>query len=54
MSLDEPGFFVSPKIVVCMDCGFSHFSLREHELCLLKKTLAHRRRTQIGTYMDAA
>lgn len=54
MSLDEPGFFVSPKLVVCMDCGFSHFALREHELSLLKKTLAYRRRAHNDNYADAA
>ena len=54
INLDEPGFFVFPKIAVCMDCGFTQFSLPERELWLLKKVLAGRRQTHIGNYMDAA
>ena len=54
MSLDKPGFFVFPKLAVCLDCGFTKFTLPEPELCLLKKVLAGRRQTPIGAYTDAA
>jgi len=54
MSLDEPGFFVFPKLAVCLDCGFTQFTLPERELCMLKKVLARRRKTHIGNYTDAA
>ena len=52
MNLDEPGFFVFPKLAVCLDCGFTQFTLPEHELYLLKKRLAGRRQTRNST--DAA
>jgi hypothetical protein len=32
---DNPGFFLFPKILVCLDCGFSRFSVPEDELALL-------------------
>jgi hypothetical protein len=54
MSLDEPGFFVFPKLAVCLDCGFTQFTLPERELCMLKKVLARRRKTHIENYTDAA
>jgi hypothetical protein len=54
MSLDEPGFFVFPKLAICLDCGFTQFTLPEHELRLLKKILACRRQAHIGNYKDAA
>jgi hypothetical protein len=54
MNLDEPGFFVFPKLAVCLDCGFTQFTLPERELCRLKQGLAGRRQTHIGNYTDAA
>jgi hypothetical protein len=54
MSLDEPGFFVFPKLAVCLDCGFTQATLTERELCLLRRVLAGRRQTPIGNYTDAA
>jgi len=54
MNLDEPGFFVFPKLAVCLACGLMQFTLPERELCLLKKVLARRRQTHIGNYTDAA
>lgn len=53
MRLDEPGFLVFPKLVVCLDCGFTWFALPERELHLLKKVLAGRRQTHMRNY-DAA
>ena len=34
-NLDKPNIFVFPKILVCMDCGFSQFTLEDTELNLL-------------------
>jgi hypothetical protein len=33
--LDKPAVLVFPKLVVCLDCGFTQFTLREADLCLL-------------------
>jgi hypothetical protein len=30
--LDQPAVFVFPKVVVCLDCGFTEFSIPEVEL----------------------
>ena len=30
--LDEPSVFVFPKLVVCLGCGFTNFTLPETEL----------------------
>jgi hypothetical protein len=34
-NLDRPGVLVFPKILVCLDCGFSHFTAPEAALALL-------------------
>ena len=34
-NLDRPGVFVFPKLLVCLDCGFSRFTTPETELALL-------------------
>jgi len=31
-NLDKPHVFVFPKVMVCLDCGFSEFSIAEPEL----------------------
>jgi len=31
-NLDKPGIFVFPKVVICLDCGFSRFTIPETEL----------------------
>jgi hypothetical protein len=53
MRLSEPGFFLSPKLALCLDCGFTEFTLPDPELCRLKKVLASRQ-THTGNYTDAA
>jgi hypothetical protein len=53
-NLDEPGFFVFPKLEVCLDCGFTRCTLPERELCLLKEGLAGRRQAPIKNRTDAA
>jgi hypothetical protein len=34
-NLDKPPVFVFPKLLVCMDCGFTEFAIPEGELRLL-------------------
>jgi hypothetical protein len=34
-NLDKPGVFLFPKVLVCLDCGFSRFTTPETELALL-------------------
>jgi hypothetical protein len=34
-NIDNPGVPAFPKIAVCLDCGFSRFSIAEPELSLL-------------------
>jgi hypothetical protein len=36
-NLDKPPVFVFPKLLVCMDCGFTEFNIPETELRLLGK-----------------
>ena len=41
-NLDKPTVFVFPKLLVCMDCGFTEFSVPETELRMLgKDAVAH-------------
>jgi len=34
-NLDRPTVFVFPKLLVCLDCGFTRFTTPETELALL-------------------
>jgi len=34
-NLDKPGVWVFPKVLVCLDCGLSQFTVPESELALL-------------------
>jgi hypothetical protein len=34
-NVDSPGLLVFPKLLVCLDCGFSSFTIPEDELALL-------------------
>jgi hypothetical protein len=36
----NPGVLAFPKVLVCLDCGLSRFTLPEGELGLLRKGLA--------------
>jgi hypothetical protein len=36
-NLDKPSVFVFPKLLVCMDCGFTEFAIPETDLRLLGK-----------------
>jgi hypothetical protein len=37
--LKNSGILISPKILVCLDCGFSYFTTPENELALLREVL---------------
>ena len=39
-NLDKPGVWVFPKLLVCLDCGFSRFTAPETELALLARGIA--------------
>jgi len=28
-NLDEPGLWVSPKLLICLNCGYAHFTIQE-------------------------
>jgi hypothetical protein len=34
-NVDSPGLLIFPKLLVCLDCGFSRFTTPEDELALL-------------------
>jgi len=38
-NLDKPGVWVFPKVFVCLDCGYSHFTVPERELASIAHTL---------------
>jgi|SRR5208337_860527 len=39
-NLDKPGVLIFPRLAVCLDCGFSEFTLVETELPVLKEGAA--------------
>jgi hypothetical protein len=41
-NLDNPGIWVFPKLLVCLDCGFSPFTVPKSELPLIAKCAAAR------------
>jgi len=38
--LDKPAVLVFPKLVVCLDCGFTEFTIPENDLRLLEENTA--------------
>jgi hypothetical protein len=34
-NVDNPGVWLFPKVLVCLDCGFARFTIPEAELALL-------------------
>jgi len=38
-NLDKPGVWVFPKLFVCLDCGYSHFTVPQRELDSIAHTL---------------
>jgi hypothetical protein len=45
-NLDKPTVFVFPKLLVCIDCGFTEFAISETDLRLLGKDTAPRGTTR--------
>jgi hypothetical protein len=43
-NIEHPGIAVTPKVSVCLDCGFSRFTMSEIELKRLAKRTATRDR----------
>jgi len=42
-NLGEPGIFVFPKVLVCLDCGLSEFVIEKRELAqITEKSIARR------------
>jgi hypothetical protein len=39
-NLNRPGVLVFPKVTICLDCGFTHCTLPERELCQLREDRA--------------
>lgn len=39
-TLTKPGVFLFPKLFVCLDCGFTHCTLTEDELGLIRESNA--------------
>jgi hypothetical protein len=42
-NLDNPGVWVFPKLLVCLNCGFSQFIVPEPELVLLASATGAKR-----------
>jgi len=40
--IDDPGIFVFPKVLVCLDCGLSQFVVEERELAQIVEQGAKR------------
>jgi hypothetical protein len=34
-NVDKPGVWVFPKVLLCLDCGFTQFTVQDKELTLL-------------------
>lgn len=39
-NLNKPSVLVFPKLTICLDCGFTHYTLPERELCQLREDRA--------------
>jgi predicted nucleic-acid-binding Zn-ribbon protein len=39
--LDKPAVLLFPKLLVCLQCGFTEFTLSENELPLLTNRVGH-------------
>jgi hypothetical protein len=47
-NIDNPGIPAFPKIAVCLDCGFSRFSITDPELSLLADGRSRTSKPPIG------
>jgi hypothetical protein len=36
-NIDNPGVLAFPRLLVCLDCGFTHFTAAEAQLALLAR-----------------
>lgn len=52
-NLDKPGVWVFPKLLVCLDCGFSRFAVPETELSLLTAGTPTRENSNVRATVDA-
>jgi hypothetical protein len=41
-NLDKPGVWVFPKLLVCLDCGCSYFTVPQRELTSIAHTLENK------------
>jgi hypothetical protein len=40
-NLNEPGVWVFPRLLVCLNCGFSHFTIQEPSWHPIQTALRH-------------
>jgi hypothetical protein len=52
-NLDKPGVWVFPKLLVCMDCGFSRFTLRKPELAVLTNAASPHETLPLAKCLDS-
>ena len=38
-NFDKPAVWLFPKLLICLDCGYSHFTVPESELATIAHTL---------------
>jgi hypothetical protein len=48
-NIDKPGVLVFPKVLVCLDCGFSRFTTRELTLRCLQDAITRTESPQRGS-----
>jgi hypothetical protein len=53
-NIDKPGVLSYPKILVCMDCGFSRFTVSETELASVAKGVGDKSIQFGGSEVDVA
>jgi hypothetical protein len=51
-NLDNPGILMFPTLSVCLDCGYSRFSIPEEELSQLSRGAATGRGSRCGQTVD--
>jgi hypothetical protein len=51
-NVDKPGVWVFPKLLVCLDCGFSRFAVPETELRLLAAGTPTRENSNVRETVD--
>jgi hypothetical protein len=51
-NLDKPGVWLFPKLLVCLDCGFSQLKVPARELASLSAGISDRKRVLVQTVGD--